>query len=690
MTRTVRLALVMNGGISLAVWMGGVAKELDLAMRASQGRDDGVADGDRAHYETWREVFAQEDVRIEIDIVAGTSAGGLNGAILATSHAFGAPLPNLKEMWRTSASITPGRLLPPATESSSVLNGGFFARKVVDVLAGIRGGRTDGAPFPITLFVTGTALGDHVRRFRDSFAQAFRSPDHRRVYRFRSQPPSNASSEFEDSFPALGLAARASAGFPVAFAPVRETPQLLRHALGQRDTPAWLIDGGVLDNAPFGPVLDEIVSRPVDTEVERIVVYVVPSDGGERAARHVHPPSPADDADSNDRPPSWSTVLRSALSFPSEADFRDDLDDLTRIFATADARRTAARLALRSVVGADVDGEARAALVNGAGTLRPLYFAQEPDYERAGFVERIQGRSGRAVRLEPLLPGQAAPAGAAAVDEFGHAAAERMVRNLLADLRDRLAKDSSAELGTAAGEVSRALGVLVEQREAIEDEVAAQAGNAESEELTKLLDDALLEHAAARNDAVASAVAAYAGAVGASGDVVREAVEAVEIVTQALAPQVRPAPPPFKLLRLGPDNSSPLAPNAVRYGQLKLYGTRLGHFGAFVEEDWRDWDWAWGRLDAAAQQGRALALDDDRIRVLQQGVWDVEGSGRDLDAETERVGKLEDQALRRAVGRATVDGLLDSASRMLGTPHAGQSELLTSVGAKAAAILSTR
>ena len=31
----VRIALVLNGGVSLAVWMGGVTHELDLIRRAS-------------------------------------------------------------------------------------------------------------------------------------------------------------------------------------------------------------------------------------------------------------------------------------------------------------------------------------------------------------------------------------------------------------------------------------------------------------------------------------------------------------------------------------------------------------------------------------------------------------------------------------------------------------------------------
>ena len=37
-TQEVRLATTMTGGVSLAVWMGGVAREIDLLMQASKTR----------------------------------------------------------------------------------------------------------------------------------------------------------------------------------------------------------------------------------------------------------------------------------------------------------------------------------------------------------------------------------------------------------------------------------------------------------------------------------------------------------------------------------------------------------------------------------------------------------------------------------------------------------------------------
>jgi hypothetical protein len=48
-----RLALVMNGGVSLAVWMGGVAHEIDLLRRASQ---DGPAGDPSPVYRFWRDL----------------------------------------------------------------------------------------------------------------------------------------------------------------------------------------------------------------------------------------------------------------------------------------------------------------------------------------------------------------------------------------------------------------------------------------------------------------------------------------------------------------------------------------------------------------------------------------------------------------------------------------------------------
>src|SRR5918995_163463 len=89
--RDVRLALVLNGGVSLAVWMGGVTHEVDLLRRASRvaaGESEesvgGVAEHDRAVFDAWAALCRRADVgRVVVDVIAGTSAGGLNGTLLA-------------------------------------------------------------------------------------------------------------------------------------------------------------------------------------------------------------------------------------------------------------------------------------------------------------------------------------------------------------------------------------------------------------------------------------------------------------------------------------------------------------------------------------------------------------------------------------------------------------------------------
>jgi predicted acylesterase/phospholipase RssA len=78
-----RLALVLNGGTSLAVWMGGVVDQIDAlrcaGFTAGQGED---ADPTLAIYSR---LLAALRLRVQIDVISGTSAGGINGALLATA-----------------------------------------------------------------------------------------------------------------------------------------------------------------------------------------------------------------------------------------------------------------------------------------------------------------------------------------------------------------------------------------------------------------------------------------------------------------------------------------------------------------------------------------------------------------------------------------------------------------------------
>ena len=68
----------------------------------------------------------------------------------------------------------------------------------------------------------------------------------------------------------------------------------------------------------------------------------------------------------------------------------------------------------------------------------------------------------------------------------------------------------------------------------------------------------------------------------------------------------------------GPDGT-PNDPNNI------LYGTRLNHFAAFADPDWRDWDWMWGRMNALARLARLLGLNDDEVNDLTKAILAAEG-----------------------------------------------------------------
>ena len=60
----------------------------------------------------------------------------------------------------------------------------------------------------------------------------------------------------------------------------------------------WFVDGGVLDNKPFGPAIEAIRQRPADVEVDRRLLYLEPDPGEAMKAR---PAEPAGDAGGGDR-----------------------------------------------------------------------------------------------------------------------------------------------------------------------------------------------------------------------------------------------------------------------------------------------------------------------------------------------------------------------------------------------------
>ncbi len=120
--KELRLALVCYGGISLAIYMHGITKEFQKLLRASKiyhksagQKESSYNDKNDDHYrETDTEVVYYEflkhigkvvNLRIIVDIIAGASAGGINGIFLARAIAEDLPLDPLREMWLINADV---------------------------------------------------------------------------------------------------------------------------------------------------------------------------------------------------------------------------------------------------------------------------------------------------------------------------------------------------------------------------------------------------------------------------------------------------------------------------------------------------------------------------------------------------------------------------------------------------------
>src|SRR5580658_468139 len=70
----IRLAVVMTGGVSLAIWMGGVARELNLLLHGGTIASP-LAAQVQGCYQSLCDLLS---VDVSADVLSGTSAGGIN------------------------------------------------------------------------------------------------------------------------------------------------------------------------------------------------------------------------------------------------------------------------------------------------------------------------------------------------------------------------------------------------------------------------------------------------------------------------------------------------------------------------------------------------------------------------------------------------------------------------------------
>jgi patatin-related protein len=160
-TTELRLALVCYGGASLAVYMHGVTKELHKLICAARAFDKDSAKNPFHHGQTEAVYFealrsisrAGPKLSVSIDIISGTSAGGINGIALGRALACNVDVEPLKNVWLNQGDIrqllrgpskvpltlqvalTVGRQLLHALGNSSPLKGEYMSKLLFQALS---------------------------------------------------------------------------------------------------------------------------------------------------------------------------------------------------------------------------------------------------------------------------------------------------------------------------------------------------------------------------------------------------------------------------------------------------------------------------------------------------------------------------------------------------------------------------
>lgn len=307
--KELRLAVVFFGGVSLAIYQHGINREILNLVRASKlyhrhKLDEGGgfpafcsrypqepqrSTGD-IYLQCFQAIGQHLSLRVIVDVISGSSAGGINGIVLARALAHDLSLAPLTDMWLVEADML--KLLAPEARArpwnkwifwpfvrpllgrlhrtglligkidadlqervSVFLRSRWFEppldgqRFAALILEGLTAMETPQAPAEsllppgtrLDLLVTSTDFRGLERSIFIHDPPVVKEREHRHLLRFRLEhdKAGHLQSDFDQgSLPSLAFAARASASYPGAFPPVqlREMDDLL--AASHRQWPA--------------------------------------------------------------------------------------------------------------------------------------------------------------------------------------------------------------------------------------------------------------------------------------------------------------------------------------------------------------------------------------------------------------------------------------------------------------------
>ena len=278
--KELRLALICYGGVSLAIYMHGVTREIWHILRASRSFHDGTSPGagsEAVYHDLMADIARSSGTKLRVlaDIVAGSSAGGINGIFLSQAIVTGQSLEPLTDMWLEKGDVD--TLLDPDARPLSRFSK-FWATPIAWAILRRKGGAVErtvseevrdevasklsrfvrarwfAPPFggrvlstllfdaldamaasptgpkllptgqPLDLFVTVTDFNGHDQILRLNSPPQVTESEHRITIDFSTRGRSDLA-----DLPELVFAARATASFPGAFPPfsARELDKLL-------------------------------------------------------------------------------------------------------------------------------------------------------------------------------------------------------------------------------------------------------------------------------------------------------------------------------------------------------------------------------------------------------------------------------------------------------------------------------
>jgi patatin-related protein len=667
-----RLAAVFTGGVSLAIWMGGVARELNLLL--GQGKQAaGVARQVRACY---RELQALTGVKVSLDVLSGTSAGGINAAVLALANVRDKDIGSLRQLWMSDGALSSLLRNPADHPTPSLLHGD--ARLLAGLRAGLNEVASGGTPpaaaatadtdgdgeVPTDVFITTTYLAGEPSHFVDAYGTLVSDIDHHGLFHFDTdclrQPAATTQ---------LALAARCSASFPVAFEPglvpfggqpdtAHPDMSPVSNATGRQ----YAADGGLLANRPIAAAVRAVFDRPAAAEVRRVMLYVVPTARPQVPSEERVPPLLGDAVIKDLGALTSQAITADLAGIRAHNDaVRVRLDTCRTLaamcaridgdLATADIYRQYVRRVSDSLAGALVDEALRHVP---AEKIRLLESGGSGDGQAGGAplppgtrAERLRERV--AARIAGDLPAEA-PISPGDVDGFARLGrrafdgAKVIALDLVARAYQRHPDaDQRRRLASVRGSIHRALPPpppeALDIREMVRTSLARSeqrlptaaaladtwAGQQQKRELLMagwqglaeavkdgagLLASLLDTPARGAGPARPEPVLAY---LGNDPAVIASRLAQLHITQTALLPDTRVADQSLELIQVSADTRTLL--DSRRYADEKLTGLQLHHFGAFYKYSWRASDWMWGRLDGAGWLVHVL-LDPRRLAAL--------------------------------------------------------------------------